>query len=190
MRGWAVTLARPTKLLMSCYHSSRPNPHQANKAVSSFLTADIIRLEYCKDWHECCASISAPHALQCACLRCYTLCLRFGTWHHYCRWYAFRYTGEFFLSFANLTSFWLKKKRHLSDYLLIILQSHITSCKPCFHFKTRAVWKASGEDLTREHILACVGVSEVKLCYNSTNAWIHTPTYLFANNVTKMVNIT
>lgn len=119
MRGWAVTCAGPTMLLMSCYHSSRPNPHQANKAVSSFFTADIIRLEYCKDWHECCASISAPHALQCACLRCYTLCLRFGTWHHYCRWYAFRYTGEFFLSFANLTSFWLKKKkreRHLSDY--------------------------------------------------------------------------
>lgn len=111
MRGWAVTCAGPTMLLMSCYHSSRPNPHQANKAVSSFFTADIIRLEYCKDWHECCASISAPHALQCACLRCYTLCLRFGTWHHYCRWYAFRYTGEFFLSFANLTSFWLKKKK-------------------------------------------------------------------------------
>lgn len=60
------------------------------------LTADIIWLEYCKDRHECCPSVPAPHALQCACFCCHTLCLRFGTGHNNCCWYAFLHTGRCF----------------------------------------------------------------------------------------------
>lgn len=62
---------------------------------SSFLFADIIWLEYCKDRHERCSPVSAPHALQCARLCCHTLCLRFGIGHYYCSWYAFFHTGKF-----------------------------------------------------------------------------------------------
>lgn len=70
------------------------------KLFSFSLTADIIWLEHRQDWHECCASISAAHAVQYACLCCHTLCLRFGTGHHYCRWHAFLHTGTFFLRFS------------------------------------------------------------------------------------------
>lgn len=66
-------------------------------SFACFLTADIIWLEHCKDQHECRSSISAPHTLQCPCLCCYTLCLRFGTGHHYCCWHAFLHTGTFLL---------------------------------------------------------------------------------------------
>lgn len=62
------------------------------------FAADIIWLEYCEDWHECCATVPAPHALQYACLCCHTVCLRLGTGHHYCRWHAFLYTGQFFIT--------------------------------------------------------------------------------------------
>lgn len=68
----------------------------SSKQISSFacfLTADIIWLEHCKDQHECHSSVSAPHALQCACLCCHTLCLRFGTRHHFCCCHAFLHTG-------------------------------------------------------------------------------------------------
>lgn len=70
------------------------------KLFSFSRTADIIWLEHCKDWYECCASVSASNALQCICLCCHTLCLRFGTGHHYCSWHALLYTGTFCLRFS------------------------------------------------------------------------------------------
>lgn len=72
------------------------------KLFSLPLAADIIWLEHGEDWHECCASVSAPHALQCSRLCCHTLCLRLGTGHHYCRWHAFHHTGKVFIGVYNL----------------------------------------------------------------------------------------
>lgn len=72
------------------------------RSFACFLTADIIWLEHRKDQHECRSSVSAPHTLQRACLCCYTLCLRSGTGHHYCRWHAFLHTGTFFKVFIIL----------------------------------------------------------------------------------------
>lgn len=72
------------------------------------LTADIIRLEHRENWHECCASVPASHALQCTRLCCHTLCLRLSTGHYYCCWHAFLHTGKFFSSeFTVDTISWL-----------------------------------------------------------------------------------
>lgn len=63
------------------------------RSFACFFAADIFWLEHCKDQHECHSSVSAPHTLQCACLCCYTLCLRFGTRHYFCCCHAFLHTG-------------------------------------------------------------------------------------------------
>lgn len=94
MRGWVLSL--PNVLT---FHTDVIT----NVKLFSFpLAADIIWLEHGEDWHECCASVPAPHALQCSRLCCHTLCLRLGTGHHYCRWHAFHHTGKVFIGVYNL----------------------------------------------------------------------------------------
>ena len=107
MRGWVVFLPHYTVLLKAYHHHSFsqakvkqfifPNWYRnchTHQDLFFVLTADFIWLEHCEDWHECRASVPAPHALQRSCLCCHTLCLRLGTGYHYCGRHAFLHTGK------------------------------------------------------------------------------------------------